>query len=197
MRLCQASVLVLMACARAPATVPRAERVDAVEPVEPTEPVERDRGGEPSWSPGMTPPDNTAEALVAAAPHIRRIELFELHTMEPLGDLDTMWVKRFRDALLESEVQEGISMQSVWPVVLVVHSNTREHPIVALFVGLTLRVKPDDAWTERIVDDEGDIDWRIREVYVELAGELQLDHVLFPFIPSGWVEDRGMWTRSP
>jgi hypothetical protein len=117
--------------------------------------------------------------------------------MQPLGELDITWVTKLSDALVDSEVSESISMDSSWPIVLVVHSNTRAHPIVAQFLGVTLRVKPEDAWTERIADDEGDIDWRIHEVYVELAGELQLGHALFPLIPAGWTEDRGMWIRSP
>jgi hypothetical protein len=101
MRPCHASFFVLIACARTPAAAPHLQSVEAVPRVEHSA---REPGEESSWSPGMTPPDNTAEALVAAAKHIRRIELFELDTMQSLGELDITWVTKISDALVESEV---------------------------------------------------------------------------------------------
>ncbi len=161
------------------------------EPASQGAPVE----AEPPITPGMTPTDNTGEALVAAAPQITRIEIYELDSKQRLGELDAAWVAKLREALTGLEVEQGgLSMQPSWPIVLVIHSDARSQPIVAQFVDVALRVKPEDAWTEAIADEQGEIDWRIRDVYVDY--ELGFEAALEPLLPSHWRRDeRGLWER--
>jgi hypothetical protein len=170
-----AAVLCSLACA-----APTDEQQPTVEPHK-TVLVE----SEPEAGPRMlTPSDNTAAALLAAAMAITRVELCDMDTGEAIATLPQGSLDKLRAVLSEGEVSEGISAEPAWPIILRVEVEGRREPFIVQVADIMLRVKPSDAWSPAIADESGEIDWRIRDIAMDFELQDQLAQLLPDGLPS-------------
>lgn len=129
----------------------------------------------------LTPSENTGEALLAAAERITRVEICDIETGEPIAELPPATVDKLRTALRDGGIVEGLSSEPSWSMVLRIEVEGRREPFIVQFVTVALRVKPTDAWSQTIVNEAGEIDWSIRDIYVDY--ELELDYELEALVP--------------
>jgi hypothetical protein len=124
--------------------------------------------------PEAAPIENTAEALIAAAEKITRVELCHPQTGEPLATLPPATLEKLRKVLRDGGIKEGLSTEPAWEIILRVEVEGQREPFIVQFVGTALRVKPVDPWSFTIADESGQIDWRIQEIYVDYELEFEL-----------------------
>lgn len=159
-------VLGVLACA-SPASTPAAapERAVVAEPE--LEPADGPRK--------LTPTDNNAEALLAAADRITRVEICDVETGEPIATLSPAQLDKLRAGLRAGAIAEGLSSEPAWSMILRIDVEDRREPFIVQFVTVALRVKPEDAWSLAIADEAGEIDWRIRDIYIDYEIELDIE----------------------
>jgi hypothetical protein len=126
--------------------------------------------------------ENTAEALIAAADAITRVELCDVETQEPLVTLPPASVEKLRTALRGGEIGEGLSSERAWSMILRIEVEGRREPFIAQFVTTALRVKPVDPWSLTIADESGQIDWRIQDIVYNYI-EIDLDNDFEELLP--------------
>jgi hypothetical protein len=162
----------LLACAAPiPAVAPEPEQAAVAEPE--LEPADGPRK--------LTPTDNNAEALLAAADRITRVEICDIETGEAIATLPPALLDQLRAGLREGAISEGLSSEAAWSMILRIEVEGRREPFIVQFVTVALRVKPEDAWSLAIANEAGEIDWRIRDIYVDY--ELELDNEFEALVP--------------
>jgi hypothetical protein len=137
----------------------------------------------------LTPTDNNAEALLAAADRITRVEICDVETGEPIATLAPAQLDKLRTGLRDGAIAEGLSSEAAWSMILRIEVEGRREPFIVQFVTVALRVKPEDAWSLAIADDAGKIDWRIRDIYVDY--ELELDNEFEVLVPDAEPQRHG------
>lgn len=131
----------------------------------------------------LTPSENTGAALIAAADRITRVELCDIETGEPIATLPPATLAKFRTVVRDGGIQEGLSSEPAWSLILRVEVEGQREPFIVQFVGVALRVKPIDSWSQTIANEAGEIDWSIRDIYVDY--ELELDRDILDLLPEG------------
>jgi hypothetical protein len=167
-------VLGLLACATSASTQPAVAPEQATVVAEPElEPADGPRK--------LTPTDNNAETLLAAADRITRVEICDVETGEPIATLPPALLDKLRTGLRDGAISEGLSSEAAWSMILRIEVEGRREPFIVQFVTVALRVKPEDAWSLAIADEAGEIDWRIRDIYVDY--EIELDNEFEALVP--------------
>lgn len=177
----RASILALLssaACATPPLEQPTVEPAPSVVVESEPEPIE-----------------NTAEALLAAAERITRVDICDLETREPIATLAPATVEKLRTVLRDGAIQEGLSSEPAWTMILRVEVEGRPEPFIVQFVTVALRVKPLDPWSLTIADEAGQIDWRIHDIYADI--ELALDNDFEALVPDAEPRRHGEDAMPP
>ena len=135
------------------------------------------------------PIENTAEALLAAADRITRVDICDLETREPIATLPPATLEKLRAVLRDGAVAEGLSSEPAWTMILRVEVEGRPEPFIVQFVTVALRVKPEDPWSLSIANEAGEIDWSIKDIYADYA--LELDYEFEALVPDAEPQRHG------
>jgi hypothetical protein len=146
--------------------------------------------------PETAPIENSAEALIAAAEQITRVELCDVETREPLVTLPPATVEKLRAALRDGGIGEGLSSEAAWSMILRIEVEGRREPFIVQFVTTAVRVKPVDPWSLTIADESGQIDWRIQDIQYNYY-EIDLDVDFGELLPEAQPDNPENRAPSP